>query len=55
MSLHAQITQEALGQTLGTANLKAVIDANDSQDASGEGAQVKRRQLQGTKNQAALG
>jgi hypothetical protein len=54
-SLHGQITREALMGTLADPNLKAVIDANDSQDAPGsEGAQEKRRHFDQSNIKGAL-
>lgn len=56
LSLHGAITHDALGGLLGVANLKEVIDANDSQDApAGDGAQEKRRHFDGANMTAAVG
>jgi Heterokaryon incompatibility protein Het-C len=55
MGLHAGITKEALGETLCAGNLKAVMDANESQDAPGsEGEKEKRRHFEGSVFPAAL-
>lgn len=48
LTLHGQITHDALAGTLAPASLKAVIDADDSQDTSAEGLQDKRRHFDGS-------
>ena len=53
--LHAGITREALGETLCAGNLKAVMEANESQDAlGGDGIGEKRRHFEGSVFPAAL-
>ncbi|HEY9792143.1 MAG TPA: HET-C-related protein [Candidatus Obscuribacterales bacterium] len=54
LSVHGAITRDALNSTLAPANLKAVIDANDSQDAPGEGQSEKRRHFEGNVFPAAV-
>lgn len=56
VSVHAQITKDALGQTFSDSNLKSIIAANESQDVPGsEGAAEARRHFSANTLVSAVG